>query len=143
MSRIIVAAYHPIVVKGLCEALSEKLAKSQVVATATDVKSFLSLLKIHKPDTAVIDVSVTWKSKIDLLDEIYQVYPNIKLHFVSVHPFDQGVQDYLINKMKRKIQELKKRKYTPFYPSPENQYQEATVDKTSRYEISRVNGQAV
>lgn len=103
MSRIIVVAHHPIVLKGICDVINEKTPSYQIIDTATDIKSFLSQLKFYKPDAAVIDVSVTWKSEIDLLDEIHHIHPSMQLHFVSIHPFDQSVQEYLSNKVKNRF----------------------------------------
>src|SRR5690554_4910683 len=98
MSRILVAAYHPIVLKGISEFVAENLPDSEIVASASHAKTFLSLLKIHKPDAAIVDVTITWKSEIDILDEIYHIHPAIKLHFISTHPFDKNVQKYLVKK---------------------------------------------
>lgn len=103
MSRILVAAYHPIVLKGISEFVSEKLPGSEIIASATHAKTFLSLLEIHKPDAAIVDVTITWKSEIDILDEIYRIHPTIKLHFISTHPFDKNVQKYLVKKTEQYV----------------------------------------
>ncbi|MEX0608922.1 MAG: hypothetical protein WD016_04795 [Balneolaceae bacterium] len=137
MSQVIVAAYHPLVLKGICEAITEELPTAQIVATATDVKSFISLLKLHKPEIAVVEVSVTWKSDMDLMDEIYRVQPNIKMQFVSVHPFDQGVQDYLISKAKKRYHQNSIGCYTPKYQKGTH-YENSLAENFSGYNVSKV-----
>lgn len=106
MNKVIIAAYHPIVVKGISAVIQEKLSVFKIIASATNAKTFLSLLDIHKPDTAIVDVSITWKSEIDILDEIHRIHPKVKLFFVSTHPFDGSVQKYLIKRAEKKFKAL-------------------------------------
>lgn len=113
MSKVCVVAYHPIVVKGICEIIKEKSPQSSIIATATDVQSFLQLLKVHKPDSAVIDVSVTWKNKVDLIEEVNRVHPKIKLNFISIHPFDHSVKDYLLSQENKRLNSPLHDKFIP------------------------------
>lgn len=136
MNQVCVVAYHPIVIKGICEIIKEKSPRANVIATATDVKTFISLLKTHKPDSAVIDVSVTWKSKIDIVEEINRIHPHIKLSFISIHPFDHNVQTYLLAKANNRFNRPSK---DPFISqssdlTPNNLSKAASSD----YSISKV-----
>lgn len=119
MSKVLIAAYHPIVLKGLSGIIADKLPEAKIVATATHAKTFLSLLEIHKPEVAVVDVAITWKSEIDILDEIYKIHPTVQLHFVSTHPFDHSVQKYLINKIEQRVHQKDKDKFKVAYTNSE------------------------
>lgn len=116
MSTILIAAYHPIVLKGISEVVTEKLPDSKIAATANDAKTFLALLEIHKPKVAVLDVAITWKSEIDILDEIYRIHPTVKLYFVSTHPFDNSVQKYLIKRARKRFKDNASEIQIPLQP---------------------------
>lgn len=127
MSKVLIAAYHPIVLKGLSEIIAEKLPDSQIVATATHAKTFLSLLEIHKPDAAVVDVAITWKSEIDILDEIYKIHPTVKVQFVSTHPFDHSVQKYLINKVEKRSKHKGSELHASLYPASDSVFKKKSL----------------
>jgi DNA-binding NarL/FixJ family response regulator len=104
MHSIVNAAYHPLVLKGINQVIKEKYSSSKVIGQTTSVKGLITLLRKYKPDTAIIDVSITWDSKVDLLEEIRQVHPALELHLICVHPVDRIVRDYLENKAKKALQ---------------------------------------
>ena len=122
MNKVLIAAYHPIVLKGISEIIEEKLPGSEIIGTATHAKTFLSLLEIHKPDAAVVDVAITWKSEIDILDEIYKIHPGVKLHFVSTHPFDHSVQKYLVKKAEKRFKQKESEIQISLYSTPESAF---------------------
>ncbi|MEX1062032.1 MAG: response regulator [Balneolaceae bacterium] len=95
MRRILIAAYHPLVIKGINQALAEQLPGSEIVGQATTIQKFIKLLARHKPDAAVVDVAVTWKCGVDLLEEVERIHPKVVLHFISIHPLDHHVVNYL------------------------------------------------
>lgn len=104
MKRILIAAYHPLVLKGIHQTLDEQLPGCSVVGEATTIQQFITLLEKQKPDAAVIDVAVTWKCGVDLLEEVEQIHPEVILHFISIHPLDQHVVTYLESQIKRNYQ---------------------------------------
>lgn len=105
MKEILIAAYHPLVLKGIHQTIREQLPESQIIGQATSIQKFIKLLETLKPDAAVVDVAVTWKCGVDLLEEVERVHPECILHFISIHPLDQHVLNYLEGQVRGDRQE--------------------------------------
>lgn len=101
MFTVVVAAYHPLVLQGINQILREKYDSGKIIGQTTTVKGLITLLKNHNPTVAIVDVGITWNSNIDILEEITKINPSVEIHFLSVHPADRSVRDYLENKAVR------------------------------------------
>lgn len=95
MQKVVIAAYHPLVIKGVVHALEESEADCEIVGRTHSPKGLLELIKRYRPDVAIIDTAITWKSDVELLNEIQRIDPVIELHFIYVHPNDKVVCEYL------------------------------------------------
>lgn len=95
MQKIVIAAYHSLVIKGVAKTLEESEIDCKIVGRTHSAKGLVELIKRYNPDVAVIDISITWKSGIDLLDEIQRIDPVMELHFICIHPSDKTVCEYM------------------------------------------------
>lgn len=95
MQRVVVSAYHPLVLKCIINTLNEKSSGCEIVGQARSAKGLLALLKSYRPDVAVIDLAVNWNSGLDLLAEIHRIEPGIELHFISTHPIDDSPRQFM------------------------------------------------
>ncbi len=98
MARILTAAWHPVVLAGIRETIARELPDGLVVGEVTTARQFIASLDRLKPDIAIVDVAITWKCGVDLLDEVRRIHPEIELRFIAVHPLDRHVVDYLEEK---------------------------------------------
>jgi DNA-binding NarL/FixJ family response regulator len=67
---IIIADDHPLVLKGLKDFLIQK--NFNVLASAKNGKEALSLLKVHRPDIAILDIKMPFYSGLDIAEYCFQ-----------------------------------------------------------------------
>lgn len=86
---IIIADDHPLVLKGLYDFLIEK--NHNVVGSATNGKEAYELIIKHKPDIAILDIRMPYKSGIEITEAC--ISNNIKTKIVLI-TFEKSAQLY-------------------------------------------------
>lgn len=86
---IIIADDHPLVLKGLYDFLTEK--NHNVVGSATNGKEAYELIIKHKPDIAILDIRMPYKSGIEITEAC--ISNNIKTKIVLI-TFEKSAQLY-------------------------------------------------
>ena len=61
----------------------------QVIAEADGYARLFNLLKTAEPDIILLDISLPGKNGVDILKELKQLYPRIKVLVLSMHPEDR------------------------------------------------------
>jgi two-component system nitrate/nitrite response regulator NarL len=79
--RVIVADDHPLYRQGIVRAL--EAAGKIVVAEAGDGQSALELIRSHRPDVAVVDVSMPALDGIDVVEELATHGPDVPVVLLS------------------------------------------------------------
>jgi len=82
--RILVADDHPVVRRGLC-LLIEREEDMMVCAEAEDTKEVLRAAVEHKPDLALLDISLKNSNGLELLKDMRRRVPEIPVLMLSVH----------------------------------------------------------
>ena len=74
---LIVADDHPLVLKGLLEFLNEN--NHNVIASATNGKNALALIKAHEPDIAVLDVRMPFFTGLEIAQQCKEAQLETKI----------------------------------------------------------------
>jgi DNA-binding NarL/FixJ family response regulator len=101
--RIIVADDHPIVLEGLIKAIEAEEA-FEIIAHSADGNETFELIKRHKPDIALLDISMPGKSGLDILKEIQHLGLNTRVVILTMYDdleyfdtaMDLGAMGYLL-----------------------------------------------
>lgn len=88
MIRILIADDHAIVREGLKRILADD-ASVETVAEASDGQEAARLVRTHKPDVVLLDISMPGRSGIDALADIQSASPATRILILSMHPEDQ------------------------------------------------------
>ena len=88
-SSIIIADDHPLVLKGLKDFLLEK--KYNVIDSAVDGKEAYNLIIKHKPDIAILDIKMPFKTGIEIAEECNA--KNVKTKIVLI-TFEKDINLY-------------------------------------------------
>lgn len=84
MTRVMVVDDHPIFRMGMSELINQD-EEFTVCATAEDIKSARKAMREHKPDMAVIDISLAGDNGLDLVKEIAIEHKNFPMLVLSMH----------------------------------------------------------
>lgn len=93
-TRVIIVDDHEIFSQGL-RALLEKQANVEVVATASDGRQALKLVRDKRPDMVIMDASMPGMNGIEATKRIATEMPGIKLLCLSMHAEPRYVQGIL------------------------------------------------
>ncbi len=85
MIRVMIVDDHSLVREGLKKLLAEE-SDVEVVGEAGDAESALEILGAVHPDIMLLDVSLPGRSGIDLLVDLQQRYPDVKVLVLSMYP---------------------------------------------------------
>lgn len=127
MISVTIADDHPLMREGIKKVLQNE-TDIKVIAEATDGEDLLKLLKKKSPDIVIMDLTMPGKSGIDLLKDVNNLYPNLPILILSIHPEDRfavralkagaqgylsksSISDKLIAAVRRIV--IQKRKYVP------------------------------
>lgn len=88
MTKIIIADDHPVVRTGLKQFLNDENGLS-VIGEAENYTEVMSLLMEKKCDLLLLDISMPGMNGLEILRQIKNTYPEIKVLILSVHPEDQ------------------------------------------------------
>src|SRR4051812_47983959 len=86
--RVLIADDHPIVRRGVSEALSEQRDMG-ITAEAGDATEVLSLVKSNGVDVVILDITLPGRSGLDVLAELKKKSPKVPVLMLSMHPEDQ------------------------------------------------------
>ena len=103
--RLILADDHTLVRAGI-RALLEKLPGVEVVAEAGDGRGVLNLIKLHRPDVVLMDITMPGLSGLEVAERIIKELPKIKIIMLSMHHNEEyvwralkaGASGYLLKK---------------------------------------------
>lgn len=84
MKKIIIVDDHPLMRKGLALSLDSE-TDLKVVGQAADAEEGLDMLEEHKPDVAIVDISLPGMSGLELIKHIQAMYPEVRSLVVSRH----------------------------------------------------------
>ena len=92
--RVLLADDHNIVRDGL-RVLIERCHDMQVIAEAKDGRKALELVRKHKPDIVIMDISMPYLNGIDATHQILKEVPGAKVIALSMHSDKQYVDGML------------------------------------------------
>jgi DNA-binding NarL/FixJ family response regulator len=103
--RVILADDHTLVRAGM-RALLEKLPKVEVVGEAGDGRQALQLVKRHRPDVVLMDISMPGLNGLDASQRMTVEYPDARVIILSMHDNEEyywralkaGAAGYLLKK---------------------------------------------
>lgn len=103
--RVILADDHTLVRAGI-RALLEKLPGVEVVAEAGDGRDVLNLIKLHRPDVVLMDVTMPGLSGLEVAERLNKQLPKVRIIMLSMHHNEEyvwralkaGATGYLLKK---------------------------------------------
>lgn len=103
--RIILADDHTIVRAGI-RAVLEKFPGVQVVGEANDGREVLELVKEHKPDVVLMDITMPGLNGLEAAERMAKEFPNVRVIILSMHSNEEyywralkvGAAGYLLKK---------------------------------------------
>src|ERR1700747_1589315 len=88
--RVLLADDHALVRAGI-RALVQNLAGVEVVAEATDGREALALIKAHKPDIVLMDISMAGLNGLEAAVRIAKDFPDVRVIILSAHSNEEYV----------------------------------------------------
>jgi DNA-binding NarL/FixJ family response regulator len=103
--RVLLADDHTLVRAGI-RALLEKLPGVAVVGEAGDGREVLSLVKLHRPDVVLMDISMPGLNGLEAASRMAAEFPDVKVIILSMHNNEEyvwralkaGAAGYLLKK---------------------------------------------
>src|ERR1700690_2639665 len=103
--RVMLADDHTLVRAGI-RALLEKLPGVQVVGEAGDGREVLNLVKLHRPDVVLMDISMPGLNGLEAAARMAREFPAVRVIILSMHNNEQyywralkaGAAGYLLKK---------------------------------------------
>ena len=99
--KVIVVDDHRLVAEGVVKILEKEY---NVVATATDGRSFIEAIEKFRPDLALVDISLPQLNGLDACRHVKKSFPDVKIIILTMHSephfvneaFRVGVQGYVL-----------------------------------------------
>lgn len=82
--RIVIVDDHPIVRKGLVGMINQE-ADMKVCAEAEDFHQGLDAIRQHKPDVAIVDLTLGGLSGLELIKQVRAMQPQVQMLVLSMH----------------------------------------------------------
>lgn len=89
MIRIIIVDDHPLTREGLKNRISKAAGEMKVINEACNSDELMSQLEMEVPDIVILDITMPGKNGLDILKEIRQKYPDVKVLILSMQPEEQ------------------------------------------------------
>ena len=89
--RVVLVDDHALVRAGLCALLGE-MAGVSVVAEAGDGREALQLIREHKPDIALLDISLPGLNGLEVAARVAKEHPATRVIILSMHGDDESVR---------------------------------------------------
>lgn len=101
--RIILADDHYLIRNGIKTMIAQEPG-IEVIAEAADGQELMEILKEHRPDMVILDISMPQISGIEALKQIHELYPDIRVLILTMHDnaqycshaFSAGAHGYLL-----------------------------------------------
>ncbi|MGN7784979.1 response regulator [Niabella sp. 22666] len=90
-TKIIIADDHTLFADGL-EQIVQSLEQFEVIAKVTDGKTLLQKLNTVTPDIILMDINMPWLNGMEAAEKIIQLFPQIKIIFISMYSNVQLVE---------------------------------------------------
>lgn len=130
MIKVFVADDHPLVREGMKKMVNQNTIDIKVAAEAENAHELMDKLRQEVPDIVTLDIAMPGKSGLDVLKELKELYPNLPVLMLSMHPEDRfavralkagaagyltksSISEQLVNAIRKIVVEKKK------YISPE------------------------
>lgn len=88
MPDFLVVDDHPVVRKGICQIL-EDVSGQVNITEASDAREALKASSAKKYDVVLLDINLPDRTGLDLLEDLKNVHPAIKILMVSMYPEEQ------------------------------------------------------
>ena len=88
MIRIVLVDDHSLVRAGLAKILTEE-PDIQIVGEADGYAALFNFLRTSQVDIILLDISMPGRSGLEILKEVRQSYPGVKVLMLSMHPEDR------------------------------------------------------
>ena len=85
--RIVIVDDHPIVREGFTKLINTESC-FEVVGSAENAAAALEMINEIKPDVAMVDLSLKDSSGIELIKDLQNICPDVKVIVVSLHDED-------------------------------------------------------
>ncbi|MEQ9304774.1 MAG: response regulator transcription factor [Marinoscillum sp.] len=88
MIKVIIVDDHSIMRAGLAKILKDE-PDMRVICEAEGYHQLMDFLKNEQPDIVLLDITMPGKNGLEILKELRQSYPEIKVLMLSMHPEDR------------------------------------------------------
>lgn len=88
MISVAIADSHPLMREGIKKVIQNQL-DIQVTGEAKDGNEILCLLEDLVPDILILEISMSGKSGLDLIEDILNIYPDLPILMLSIHPAER------------------------------------------------------
>lgn len=86
MVKALIADDHPLIREGLKKMISIESNDIKVVQEASNATELMEILNKQLPDIVLLDITMPGKSGLEVLKEIKNLYPNLPVLILSMHP---------------------------------------------------------
>lgn len=88
MIEVVIADDHPLVREGLKKVVDNSI-DIKIIAEASNGKELMPILEKKIPDILILDITMPGRSGLDILKEVKNIYPNLPVMILSIHPEDR------------------------------------------------------
>lgn len=91
MIDVFIADDHPLVREGLKNVVTQGEGELdiRVIGEASDGDELMNKLRSSKPDILILDIAMPGKSGLEVLKEVKNMYPDLPVLILSIHPEDR------------------------------------------------------
>lgn len=86
MVEVVIADDHSLIREGLKKLISTESSDIKVVHEASNANELMAILNRQLPDIILLDITMPGKSGLEVLKEIRNLYPNLPVLILSMHP---------------------------------------------------------
>lgn len=89
MINIVIADDHPLVREGLKKVVKQSTVDIDVAGEASDADELMVQLRTSEPDIVILEIAMLGKSGLDVLKKVKDLYPDLPVLILSIHPEDR------------------------------------------------------